>query len=165
MDNVIAQWADERPDLDTRPFAIVGRIGRAGHLLDAAVEAKLGQHRLSRWSWDVLAALRRSGPPYRLTPTALYRSLMRTSGAVSNRLKRLEEQGLVRRVADPADGRGVLVELTPAGRRLVDSVIGEHLENERRLIAGLSRAEQRELGNLLRKLLRTLEPEERDGYS
>jgi DNA-binding MarR family transcriptional regulator len=90
---------------------------------------------------------------------------MRTSGAVSNRLKRLEDQRLVRRVADPADGRGVLVELTPAGRRLVDSVIGEHLENERRLIAGLSRAEQRELGNLLRKLLLTLEPEERDAYS
>jgi DNA-binding MarR family transcriptional regulator len=165
VDNVIAQWADERPDLDTRPFAIVGRIGRAGHLLDAAVEAKLGQHGLSRWSWDVLAALRRSGPPYRLTPSALYRSLMRTSGAVSNRLKRLEQQRLVRRVPDPADGRGVLVELTPAGKRLVDSVIAEHLENERRLVAGLSRAEQRELGNLLRKLLLTLEPEERDGYS
>jgi DNA-binding MarR family transcriptional regulator len=158
VDNVIAQWAGERPDLDTRPFAIVGRIGRAGHLLDAAVEAKLEPHGLSRWSWDVLTALRRSGPPYRLTPTALYRALMRTSGAISNRLKRLEQQGLVRRVPDPADGRGVLVELTSAGKRLVDSVIAEHLENERRLLAGLNRAEQRELAGLLRKLLIGLEP-------
>jgi DNA-binding MarR family transcriptional regulator len=163
VDKVIAQWATVRPDLDTQPFAIVGRIGRAGHLFDAAVEAYLTTHGLSRWSWDVLAALRRSGPPYRLTPTSLYRSLMRTSGAISNRLNRLERQGLIRRVPDPADGRGVLVELTPAGRRLVDKVLGEHLENERRLVAGLSRAEQRELAALLRKLLLTLEPDEQAG--
>jgi DNA-binding MarR family transcriptional regulator len=163
VDKVVAQWASERPDLDTRPFAIVGRIGRAGHLLDAAVEAKLEPHGLSRWSWDVLAALRRSGAPYRLTPTSLYRSLMRTSGAISNRLNRLEGQGLVRRVPDPADGRGVLVELTPAGKRLVDKVMTEHLDNERRLVAGLNRADQRELTALLRKLLLTLEPDEQDG--
>jgi DNA-binding MarR family transcriptional regulator len=160
VDIVLAQWANERPDVDTRPFAIVGRIGRAGHLLDAAIEDKLAAHGLSRWSWDVLTALRRTGRPYRLTPTSLYRELMRTSGAISNRLKRLEDQGLVRRVADPADGRGVLVELTPAGKRLVDKVIAEHLDNERRLVAGLSRTEQRELSGLLRKLLLTLEPEE-----
>jgi DNA-binding MarR family transcriptional regulator len=160
VDTVISQWAAERPELDTRPFAIVGRIGRAAHLLDTAVEEALAAHGLSRWSWDVLTALRRSGPPYRLTPTSLYRSLMRSSGAISNRLNRLERQGLIRRVPDPADGRGVMVELTPAGRRLVDRVIAEHLENERRLVAGLSRAEQRELGGLLRKLLLSLEPSE-----
>ena len=163
MDKVIDQWASERPDIDTRPFAIVGRIGRAGHLLDAAVEAKLEPHGLSRWSWDVLTALRRSGPPHRLTPTVLYRSLMRTSGAISNRLKRLEEQGLVRRVPDPTDGRGVLVELTPGGKRLVDGVIAGHLENERRLLAGLNLAEQRELAGLLRKLLIGLEPSDGPG--
>jgi DNA-binding MarR family transcriptional regulator len=153
VDEVIAQWAEERPDLDTKGFAIVGRIGRAAHLLDAAVEAKLAAHGLARWSWDVLTALRRSGAPYRLTPTALYRSLMRSSGAISNRLNRLERDGLLRRVPDPADGRGVLVELTPAGKRLVDAVIAEHLENERRLVASLKRSEQRELQALLRKLL------------
>jgi DNA-binding MarR family transcriptional regulator len=160
VDKVIAEWAAERPELDARPFAIVGRIGRAAHLLDAAVEEALAAHGLSRWSWDVITALRRSGAPYRLTPTALYRALMRTSGAISNRLNRLEDRGLVRRGPDPADGRGVIVELTPAGKRLIDEVIAEHLENERRLVAGLSRAEQRELAALLRKLLLTLEPDE-----
>jgi DNA-binding MarR family transcriptional regulator len=83
---------------------------------------------------------------------------MRTSGAMSNRLNRLEQQGLLRRVPDPADGRGVIVELTPAGKRLVERVIAEHLENERRLTAALSRGEQRELAALLRKLLAGLEP-------
>jgi DNA-binding MarR family transcriptional regulator len=160
VDTVIAQWADELPDLDTRPFAVVGRIGRAAHLVDASMERKLAAHGLNRAGWDVLTALRRSGSPYRLTPTSLYRSLMRTSGAMSNRLNRLEQQGLLRRVPDPADGRGVIVELTPAGKRLVDKVIAEHLDNERRLIAGLSRGEQRELAALLRRLLAGLEPED-----
>jgi DNA-binding MarR family transcriptional regulator len=158
VDAVIAQWADELPDLDTRPFAVVGRIGRAAHLLDASMERKLAARGLNRAGWDVLTALRRSGSPYRLTPTSLYRSLMRTSGAMSNRLNRLEQQGLLRRVPDPADGRGVIVELTPAGKRLVERVIAEHLENERRLTAALSRGEQRELAALLRKLLAGLEP-------
>lgn len=163
VDSVIAEWADELPDLDTRPFAVVGRIGRAGHLLDAAVERKLAAYGLNRAGWDVLTALRRSGSPYRMTPTSLYRSVMRTSGAMSNRLNRLEQQGLLRRVPDPADGRGVIVELTPAGKRLVDEVLAEHLENERRLIAGLSRTEQRELAALLRKLLAGLEPDDLHG--
>ncbi len=162
VDTVIAQWADELPDLDTRPFAVVGRIGRAGYLLDAAVERKLAPHGLNRAGWDVLTALRRSGSPYRLTPTSLYRSLMRTSGAMSNRLNRLEREGLLRRVPDPADGRGVIVELTPAGERLVDKVIAEHVDNERRLVAGLSRTEQRELAALLRKLLVGLETDAPD---
>jgi DNA-binding MarR family transcriptional regulator len=162
VDRVIAEWANERPDLETEPFAIVGRIGRAGHLLDAAVETNLANHGLSRWGWDVLTALRRAGSPYRLTPTSLYRSLMRTSGAISNRLNRLEQEGLLRRVPDPADGRGVIVELTPAGRRLVDKVIAGHLETERRILAPLSRTEQRELQTLLHKLLLALESREED---
>jgi DNA-binding MarR family transcriptional regulator len=157
VDRVRAQWAAERPDVDTEPFAVIGRIGRAAQLLDAGMESGLAEFGLRRWSWDVLTALRRSGAPYRSAPTSLYGSLMRTSGAISNRLRRLEEAGLVRRVPDPADGRGVLVELTPSGRRLVDRVIAKHLETERQMLAGLSRAEQRELQALLRKLLLSLE--------
>lgn len=160
VDRVISQWTDQRLGIDAEPFEVVGRIGRAAHLLDAAVEANLGKYGLSRWGWDILTALRRSGPPYRLTPTSLYRSLMRTSGAVSNRLNRLEEQGLVRRLPDPADGRGVIVELTAAGRLLVEKVLASHLETERRSLSALSRAEQRDLQALLRKLLVDLESKE-----
>jgi DNA-binding MarR family transcriptional regulator len=108
--------------------------------------------------WEVvLASLRRVGPPYRASPTELYTRLMRTSGAMTNRLRRLEEAGLVARVPDPADARGLLVELTPAGHRLVDELAPLHMANERELLAALSAREQRELASLLAKLLVSLE--------
>jgi DNA-binding MarR family transcriptional regulator len=154
---VIAMWERERPDLDFSPVGVISRIGRAARYLDHGVESVLAAHGLNRASWDVLAALRRVGEPYRLSPTQLYRSLMRTSGTITHRLHRLEAQRLVRRSGDPLDGRAALVELTSAGRRLVDKVATEHLENERQLLAGLAPAERRELSDLLRKLLLTFE--------
>jgi DNA-binding MarR family transcriptional regulator len=157
VDRVVAQWRAHRPDLDLGPFAIVGRLGRAAALNDRAIEQFFAEHGLSRALWDVLASLRREGPPYRLSPTQLYRGLMRTSGTMTNRLTQLQRAGLIRRVPDPADGRGLLVELTRKGVRLVDRLAGEHMENERRLLAGLTADEQDELAGLLRQMLGHLE--------
>lgn len=160
VDRVLDQWATARPDLDTAPVAIVARVGRIGRYFDHAVDRLLGAYGLRRETWDILAALRRAGPPFRLSPTELYGAVMRTSGAVTNRLRRLEHAGLVRRRDDPGDGRGLLVELTDEGRALVDRAAPAHLENERRLLAALTPSEQRTLAALLRKLLLAQEAEQ-----
>jgi DNA-binding MarR family transcriptional regulator len=157
VDRVREQWRAERPDLDTDPMAIVARVGRTAAFFDQAVNEHLGRYGLSRASWDVLASLRRTGAPYELSPTALYRGLMRSSGAMTNRLHRLEQAGLVERRPDPRDGRGVVVRLTERGRRLVDEVAPEHMENERRLLAALSAQERERLEAILRRLLLELE--------
>jgi DNA-binding MarR family transcriptional regulator len=159
IDRVRAEWAAERPELDTAPVEVVGRIGRLARLLDRRLDAVFAEHGLRRDTFDVLAALRRSGPPYELSPSDLYTRLMRTSGAVTNRLQRLEREGLVERVPDPRDGRGLLVRLTARGRRLVDRAAPPHLDNERELLGALSPAEQRTLARLLRKLLLSIEGE------
>jgi DNA-binding MarR family transcriptional regulator len=157
VDRVRAQWRDARPDLDTRPMAIVARVGRTASYFDHAVNAHLGEHGLNRGAWDVLASLRREGPPYELSPTELYRGLMRTSGAMTNRLHRLEAAGLIERRPDPEDGRGVVVRLTERGRAVVDELAPLHLDNERQLLSALSDEELGALETLLRKLLREIE--------
>lgn len=163
VDRNLRLWAAERPDLDTSPAAVVARVGRASVLLDRGIERLLRQHGLNRPSWDVLATLRRVGPPHRLTPTEIYRQVMRTSGVMTRRIDTLEAMGTVRRVPDPHDRRGILVELLPAGLRLVDQVVGLHLQNEREMLRGLSAVEQRTLTDLLRKLLLDLEDVHVDG--
>lgn len=160
VDHVRAQWAETRPELDTAPAAVIARLGRAAAYADAAVNARLAEFGLTRESFDVLTSLRRSGSPCRLSPTQLYRELMRSSGAMTHRLAGLERAGLVKRVPDPGDGRGLLVELTPKGRALVDRVAPLHLANELRLLASLSPEEQDRLAGLLRKLLQTFEREQ-----
>jgi DNA-binding MarR family transcriptional regulator len=159
VDRVLAQWAAVRPDLDMAPVAVIARLGRATAYIDAGVNARLAKFGLTREAWDVLASLRRAGPPHRLSPTQLYLALMRSSGAMTHRLSGLELAGLVRRVPDPKDGRGMLVELTRKGIALADRIAPLHLENERTLLAALSEQEQRTLAELLRKLLRGLEDE------
>ena len=159
VDHVRAQWAAVRPDLDTAPAAVIARLGRATAYIDAGVNARLGEFGLTREAWDVLASLRRAGPPHRLSPTELYRALMRSSGAMTHRVATLERAGLVQRVADPDDGRSVLVQLTPTGLALVDRVAAAHLSNEQALLRGLSPEEQTALAGLLRKLLRGFEGE------
>jgi DNA-binding MarR family transcriptional regulator len=132
-------------------------LGRAAAFTDAGVNARLADFGLTREAWDVLASLRRIGPPFRLSPTALYLGLMRSSGAMTHRLANLEARGLVRRLADPTDGRGLLVELTRKGVALVDQVALQHLANERQLLSPLSDREQRLLIGLLKKLLVSFE--------
>jgi DNA-binding MarR family transcriptional regulator len=153
VDGVRVQWAHVRPELDTSPVAVVARLGRAAAYVSAGIEARLEEFGLSRASWDVLASLRRTRPRHRLSPTELYMALMRSSGAMTHRLHRLERQGLIRRVPDPDDARGLLVELTRKGRVLVDRVAPLHLDNERAMLEPLSQAEQQTLAQLLRKLL------------
>ena len=157
VDGVLAEWRKEEPRLDTSPVAVVARIGRAAALLDRGLNENFSRFGLNRTSWDALAALRRVGAPYRRSPTELYRSLMRTSGGMTHLLDRLEAAGLVERVADPDDRRGLLVGLTRQGRALVARVGPSHLETERRMLGALTKREQAELARLLRKLLIGLE--------
>jgi DNA-binding MarR family transcriptional regulator len=159
VDRVLGQWASVQPDLDTSPVAVIARLGRATAYVDAGINARLAEFGLSRAAWDVLASLRRNGPPYRLSPTQLYVALMRSSGAMTHRVYGLERSGLVKRVPDPNDARGMLVELTPKGIALVDAIAPLHLDNERKLLRALSDDEQRMLADLLRKLLLTHEQE------
>lgn len=153
VDRVRAQWREVRPEIDTSPAAIVARVGRLGAYFDQAINQLMGEYGLTRSSWDILSSLRRSGPPYELTPTELYRGLMRSSGWMTNRLHGLEEAGLVQRRADPGDGRGVIIRLTKNGLRLVDEIIGQHVENEREMIAALPERDRKMLESLLRRLL------------
>ena len=157
VSTVLAQWAAERPDLDVSPMGIIGRISRLSLTMSKELELVFAQFGLYRWSFDMLATLRRSGAPYRLSPGALLRSLMVTSGTMTNRIDRLEEKGLVRRVPDPEDRRGILVELTEQGRELIDTALPAHVANEQRILQTLSKEEQHTLATLLGKLLSSLE--------
>lgn len=157
LDTILAQWAAERPDLDISPMGVIGRISRLSRVLESNIDQVFASYNLSRGGFDVLAALRRSGSPFRLSPTELYNSLLISSGAMTNRVDRLEERKLVVRVPDPSDRRGVLVALTPKGKRLVDTVIATHLENETRLLKHLNSLERQDLAQLLKKLLVNLE--------
>ena len=153
VDEILDQWQRERPDLDCKPMAVFGRLNRLDRVSNAAIEARLGEHGLSRGEFDVLAMLRRRGEPYTLAPTALARWMMLSSAAMTNRVDRLEAAGLVERRPDPGDRRGVLVALTPDGKRVVDAAVADHVENERRLLEPLTAEEQQTLNALLRKLL------------
>jgi DNA-binding MarR family transcriptional regulator len=154
---ILAQWAAERPDLDVSPMGIVGRISRLSLVVEKELESVFAQFGLNHWSFDMLATLRRAGTPYRLSPTELFRSMMVTSGTMTNRIDRLTEKGLVRRIPDPEDRRGILVELTERGCTLVDVALTSHVENEARLLQPLSTEERYTLSVLLRKWLSSIE--------
>jgi len=156
IDRILAQWKRERPDLDTKAMGLVGRVQRAAAALRPRLDETHAGCGLQGESFDVLASLRRSGRPYQLTPTQLYREMMLTSGAMTNRIDRLEEAGLVSRRRDPQDRRGTLVRLTAKGKALIDSATTRHVANEARLLASLSSREQLQLADLLRKLLLSL---------
>lgn len=157
VDALVAQWERERPDLAPAPMGIFGRISRLARRVEADLLALDQAQGLGEGEFDVLAALRRAGAPFTLTPTALYRSLMLSSGAMTARLKRLERAGLIERVAHPEDGRSLQVALSGRGKRMVDALVGPHLQAERTLLAALAPTEQRALTRLLRKLTHSLE--------
>jgi DNA-binding MarR family transcriptional regulator len=153
IDRLVAEWHRVRPDLDVSASHTLTRITRLALLQAASFAPVFARYGLSWGEHLVLAALRRAGPPFHMTPTTLFSSLLLSSGAMTNRLDRLEEMGLVRRLPDPDDRRGRLVELTAKGRRLVDRAVIDHVADEERLIAPLNRAERQRLAALLRKLL------------
>jgi DNA-binding MarR family transcriptional regulator len=152
VDAMIEQWAREAPELDVSPIGIIGRISRLSRELEARLEPVYRAHGLEHGWHDVLATLRRAGPPYRLRASDFTRTLMITSSGATKRLDRLERAGLIERSPDPHDRRGTLIGLTARGRALIDAVTVPHLDNERNLVSPLSREEQEQLADLLRKL-------------
>lgn len=156
VDLVLDQWRRRRPDLDVSPMAVIGRLSRLHRVVEAELGRTFARHGLDRASFDVLATLRRSDPPHHLTPTELMRSSMITSGAVTQRLDRLEARGLVTRRPNPVDGRGVVVALTPDGLALVDETLPDHLDTEQRVLAALDPAERERLANTLKTVLESL---------
>jgi DNA-binding MarR family transcriptional regulator len=157
IDQARADWGREHPDLDTSPLEVIGRVLRAAHLADARIRPVLRRAGLDRGAFDVLATLRRSGHPYRLTPTVLYQELVLTSGAMTHRVDALARAGLAERVPDPDDRRSSLVALTERGRAVVEEAMTAHLRCEAEMIATLSGGTRRHLAALLRELLLDME--------
>ncbi|HWD81799.1 MAG TPA: MarR family transcriptional regulator [Kribbella sp.] len=157
VDRLIEAWRRERPDLDVAPMEVLSRVSRLARHLDRARSQAFDAHELESWEFDVLAALRRAGPPYRLSPGKLLKETLVTSGTMTNRVDRLTARGLVERLPDPNDRRGVLVQLTPAGRDKVDAAMAGLLTHERTLLGGLSDRDQRQIARALRELVRPFE--------
>jgi len=153
VDDLVAAWRRERPDVDTSPMEVLSRVDRLARHVDRARAAAFSRHDLEGWEFDVLAVLRRSGEPYRASAGALVRATGVTSGTMTNRVDRLVSRGLVRRGSDPDDRRSVLVELTPEGRTAVDGALVDLLEAERELLAALDEPGRRTLAAALRDLL------------
>jgi len=153
VDHILEQWSRQRPELDVSPMGIIGRMSRLSRFLEQSIAEVLGRYGLNEPQFAVLAALRRAGPPHCLSPTDLYNSLLVSSGAMTNRLRRLEVAGLVKRMPDPHDGRGLLVALTAEGHRVIDEAVDAHTTNEHRLLAALTPSDRELLVDLLRRLL------------
>lgn len=159
VDRLRRQWARELPDLDTEPMAILGRAYRLSNLVRGSIEATFAGFGLDRGEFDVIATLRRAGPPYRLTPTELYTSLMISSGGLTHRLDRLEKLGLIRREKSLHDGRSVLVALTEAGAAKAEEAFRADMANEAAFLQALDKKERAALAGLLRKLVGAIEDE------
>ena len=153
VDALVAAWQRERPDLDVTPMHVLSRVTRLARHLDLARREAFAAHDLEAGEFDVLAALRRSGKPYELTPSQLIAANLVTSGTMTNRIDRLEQKNLVTRKPDPNDGRGVLVKLTTAGQNAVDAALTDLLERERILLAGISKSERNQLADVLREIV------------
>ena len=158
IDDVLTGWRGTDPGFDLRPLEVTGRLSRIGPLLARRQEAVFSRFGVNRGEVGALSALRVSGPPHRLSPTRLGRGLMLSSAGVTSRIDRLERRGLVRRLPDPDDRRGVIVELTDEGARLVDEAVAAVAESDRQLLARLDADEIAQLQALLKKLLASLEP-------
>lgn len=157
VDAILEQWRRERPDLDLSAMGTFARLAQLSLVLGPAVEQVFARHGLRRGEFDVLAALRRSGPPYTLIPSELAATLMMSRAGMTNRLDRLEAAGLVERSLDPADRRSFRIALTEEGRRVVDAALTEHAANVARLVTYLTREERETLDRALRSLLRAVE--------
>ncbi|QCW51555.1 MarR family transcriptional regulator [Nocardioides dongxiaopingii] len=153
VDELVEAWARERTDLDLEPVAVFSRISRLARHLDLARREAFSAHDIESWEFDVLAALRRAGDPYELSPGRLLRETLVTSGTMTNRVDRLAARGLVERYPDPEDRRGVIVRLTPEGKAAVDGAFEALLQAERALLADLPQRDQARLATLLRTLL------------
>lgn len=154
---ILEQWNRERPDLDVGPMGLLGRLARLRNHLTRETDAEFARHGLSSSSFDVLATLRRSGAPYRLSPSELMETMMITSGTMTNRIDQLEKAGMVERLDNPDDRRGVIIALTDKGFDTVDKAVTGHVANQHRLVSALSDDEANQLNALLGKFLAAYE--------
>lgn len=157
MAAILDAWHDEEPGLDFSPVAVFGRITRIDRYLATALRGVYRRHRIDPGEYDVLAALRRSGPRYRLTPTELYRSVLVTSATMTERLDRLQRRGLITRRPAARDRRSIHVELTPSGRALIDQAHTDLLSTEAAMLNDLPPGDRTDLADLLARLAATLE--------
>jgi DNA-binding MarR family transcriptional regulator len=155
--HIVRRWQDIRPDLDPAPMLVIGRIARLSVLIDEQLRPPFAAAGLANHDFDLLAALRRQPPPHEASPGELAAAMLVTTGATTKRIDRLEGQGFVTRRTSDIDGRGRVVALTPSGRRLTDDLIGVHLANEARVLAGLSSRRRGELADLLGELATVVE--------
>jgi len=157
VDVLLRQWRKERSDLDVSPMEIIGRIFLLGRLVDQALKPIIEKEDLSVPEFDVLAVLRRSGEPFRLPVWKLREFSLLSSGAMTNRIDRVESKGLVERVPNPEDRRGVLVGLTSKGKETIENILPERIDQAKKQVSFLSARERRQLAGLLRKLLAGME--------
>lgn len=153
IDTIKAQWAQQRPDLDTDPMALIGRLMRVSQHLSRQMADTFAQFDLTSASFDVLATLLRSGPPHALTPNQLLSTMMITSGTMTNRIDQLEKQQLVKRIRSTEDRRSVEIALTDKGRRLIDEAVTAHVATQIRLVSALPAQDREALDQVLRKYL------------
>lgn len=151
VDDIIEQWNTERPDVDVSGMAIIGRISQLERLIRPKLNKVFAIHDLESWEFDVLATLRRSGDPFRLSAGQLLDSMMITSGTMTNRIDRLEKRGFVHRVKDPDDGRVVLAALTTRGKATIDAALVDHAANEKSIVASLASEDRLALTDILRR--------------
>lgn len=158
VDRISAQWQRERPEINHDAMALIGRLSRLARHLGQEMDKTFSVHGLNAASFDVLATLRRSGAPFRLSPGDLLATTMVTSGTMTHRIDRLEREGLVTRIGNPDDARSVLIELTPEGLDRIEAAVTDHTATQTRLTSGLAPEEQAQMTVLLRKLLAGFEP-------
>lgn len=152
VDAIVAQWNRERPDIDVSGMEVIGRLTRLVGVIRPRLDEVFAEHDLESWEFDMLATLVRTGPPHQLTPGQLLDAMMVTSGAMTNRIDRLEKRGFVRRSKSPNDGRQVLVTLTTSGANKLDAALADHAANELEILRALDDTERADLVGLLRVL-------------
>lgn len=163
VDRIVEAWERERPDLNFSPLQVLSRVSRLTRHLERARRQAFARSKLESWEFDVLAALRRAGSPYMLSPKQLLQQTLVSSGTMTNRIDRLVSAGLVERRMDPRDGRGILVEMTPSGLTRVDAAITRLVDAEAELLSSLTTADRARLAGLLRKLSVDFDGESRSG--
>ena len=160
IEKLLEQWKRERPDLDASPMGILGRLMILSRLADRGVEEVLRPHKLTIQEFDVLAVIRRCGPPFRQSVGVLCAYSLLSSGAMTNRVDRLEQKGLIQREPNPEDRRGVYVALTSKGRELIDKLVAERLKEAHKRVSVLSAKERKQLETLLTHFLSALQDKE-----
>jgi len=153
VDEIVIQWNRERPDLDVEPMALIGRLKRLSQHLSREMDKTFATHGLNSASFDVLATLRRTGPPFCLSPGDLLATMMVTSGTMTNRIDQLEKAGLVERIHNPKDGRSVIISLTDKGFKTIDAAATAHVKTQAKLTSHLSKDEKEALNLLLKNFL------------